>query len=394
MPHTHHSERNTKTMTEAETYLRELSGLDIQRVVFSLPLSDNAYRKTVLRVLENGSYQAESFTEKQAFHENFPAAELESRLTALFPAKYRQMHAVTTRYEYDAKLSKKGKLLTNRTKVQTVSEVPAAHNRAKNYLIDAENLPPVFQELGVAGADGKILRAKYDKYRQICRFTELIDDVLAKDSRDELRIVDFGCVKSYLTFVIYYYITEILRKKAYIVGLDLKKEVIDKCRALAVKYGYTGLDFRHTDIKDFVPDGRVDMVIALHACDTATDYALYFAVKTGANYIFAVPCCQKEVNQRIKAQSLTLLTDYGLVKERFSALVTDALRAKLLEVYGYAAEIVEFVDFENSPKNMLIRARRKASADRFKRERCLSEIEKAKKEFGIEITLERLLAEL
>ena len=378
-------------MTETESFLRDMAALEVEKITFSTPCGENIYKKSVIRRLNDG-FQAEHFTEKQAFHENFPVYQLEEKLSALFPTLYRQAHFVTEKYFYDAKLSKKGKLLTNRTKNTSAPEKTNAHDRKKNYIIDAENLPPVFCELGVAGADGKILRAKFDKFRQICRFTELLNDVLKDEKKEELHLVDFGCGKSYLTFVVYYYITEILHKKAHITGLDLKREVMENCTALAKKYGYTGLEFLCMDVKDYKPEKQVDMVITLHACDVATDYALAFAVKCGAKYIFSVPCCQKEANGMIHTEKFAIFTDYGLIKERFSALATDALRAKLLEKSGYAVDVVEFVDFENSPKNMLIRAvRGKPSADRFKAAHIEKEIAAIREEFGISITLEDLL---
>ena len=378
-------------MTETESYLRDMAALDVEKIVFSSPCGENSYKKTAIRRLKDG-FQAEHFTEKQAFHENFPAEQLEEKLNALFPTFYKQAHFVTETYFYDAKLSKKGKLLTNRTKNTASPEKPVSHDHKKNYIIDAENLPPVFCELGVAGADGKILRAKFDKFRQICRFTELLNDVLKNEKKDELHLVDFGCGKSYLTFVVYYYITEILHKKAHITGLDLKREVMENCTALAQKYGYTDLEFLCMDVKDYKPERAVDAVITLHACDTATDYALAFAVKSGAKYIFSVPCCQKEANGMIHTENFPIFTDYGLIKERFAALATDALRAKLLEKNGYAVDVAEFVDFENSPKNMLIRAvRRKPSADRFRTVHIEKEIAAVREEFGISITLEKLL---
>ena len=381
------------TETETESFLRDMAALEVEKITFSTPCGENIYKKSVIRRLNDG-FQAEHFTEKQAFHENFPVCQLEEKLNALFPTLYRQAHFVTEKYFYDAKLSKKGKLLTNRTKNTSAPEKMNAHDRKKNYIIDAENLPPVFCELGVAGADGKILRAKFDKFRQICRFTELLNDVLKDEKKEELHLVDFGCGKSYLTFVVYYYITEILHKKAHITGLDLKRDVMENCTALAKKYGYTGLEFLCMDVKDYKPEKQVDMVITLHACDVATDYALAFAVKCGAKYIFSVPCCQKEANGMIHTEKFAIFTDYGLIKERFSALATDALRAKLLEKSGYAVDVVEFVDFENSPKNMLIRAvRGKPSADRFKAAHIEKEIAAIREEFGISITLEKLLCE-
>lgn len=381
-------------MTEAESYLRDMVDLALTKVTLSSPCADNPYRRTVLRPLANGRWQAEHFTDTQAFQENFDADTLQARLAEYFPSRYRGAHFVTDRYFYDAKLSKKGKLLTNRTKNKTAPDRPISHDRQKNYIIDAENLPPVFQKLGVAGADGKILRAKYDKFRQICRFAELLNDVLKNETGDELHIVDFGCGKSYLTFVVYYYITEILHKKAHITGLDLKREVIAECASLAEVYGYTGLEFLCMDVKDYKPEKGVDMVITLHACDTATDHALSFAVHSGAKYIFSVPCCQKEASGMMHADELSVFTDYGLIKERFAALTTDALRGKLLECEGYAVDMVEFVDFDNSPKNLMIRAvKKKPSADRYRQNHARQQIEAVREGFGVTILLEKLLQE-
>lgn len=381
-------------MTEITGFIKEICGLDIIKAAFSLPKKDSAYKKAVLRKTAKDKYQIEIFTETQAFHENLQANELESKIYTLFPETFLQAEFFTDGYIYRAKLSKKGKLLTNRQKNTSGISSELSHNRKKNYIIDQNNLPPVFKELGVSTADGKIINAKYDKFKQICRFTEQINDVLSKEQNDTLNIIDFGCGKSYLTFVLYHYITEILHKKANITGLDLKRDVIEKCTALAKKYNYEGLNFMCMDIKDFKPSSPVDMVISLHACDTATDYALYFGVKTNAKYIFSVPCCQKEANSMAKAQNLSILTDYGIVKERFFALCTDSLRAKLLELHGYSTDICEFIDFENSPKNMLIRAKKRhTSADRYKNASIISQIDKLKSEFGIEITLEKLLSE-
>lgn len=379
-------------MTETEKYISELCNLDIAKAVFSVKASGECkYNKTVIKKLADGKYQAESFTDKQAFHENFALAELFEKIVSIFPLQFKQAEFFTENYIYSAKVSKKGKLLTNRRKNEQRSDTPFEHNRKKKYIIDTENLPPVFCELGISTKDGKIINSKYDKFRQICRFTEQINDVLSKDGKDELRIIDFGCGKSYLTFVLYFYITEILHKKAKITGLDLKQDVIEKCNALAKKYGYDGLEFLCMDIKDYIPEESVDMVITLHACDIATDYALYFAVKCKSKYIFSVPCCQKEARSMMNPGNFSILTDYGLIKERFAALATDALRAKLLEENGYSVDVCEFIDFENSPKNILIRARRTMSVDKFKRTKVRKQIDSLKNEFGITITLEKLL---
>lgn len=381
-------------MTETEKYIREICNLDIYKAIFSNKASqDCKYKKTVIRKMSDTSYQAESFTEKQAFHKNFSSEKLCSEILYVFPKQFHQAEIFTGNYIYSAKISKKGKLLNSRRKNDTTKETEVSHNRKKKYIIDTENLPPVFADLGISGSDGRIISSKYDKFRQICRFTEQINDVLSKDTKEELRIIDFGCGKSYLTFVLYFYITEILHKKARITGLDLKEDVIEKCKALSEKYGYSGLDFICMDIKDYVPTEQIDMVITLHACDIATDYALFFACHCKAKYIFSVPCCQKEARSMVKAQDLSILTDYGLINERFCSLATDALRGKLLELVGYSVDLCEFIDFENSPKNILIRAKKSPSADKYKTARTKAQIESLKNQFGISITLEKLLFE-
>ena len=220
-------------MNEIEKYISEICDLDVQKIIFSNKADKSGkYNKTVIRKLSDGKYQSESFTEKQAFHENFSDESLCDKMLSLFSAVFIQAEIFTDSYIYSAKCTKKGKLLTSRRKNDEKPAESDGHNRKKKYIIDTENLPPVFQELGISGKDGKIINSKYDKFRQICRFTEQINDVLSKDSKDTLEIIDFGCGKSYLTFVLYFYITEILHKKAHIIGLDLKEDVIDKCSTL------------------------------------------------------------------------------------------------------------------------------------------------------------------
>ncbi len=381
-------------MNEIQKYISEICNLDVQKAIFSNKADKSGkYTKTVIRKMSDDKFQSESFTETQAFHENFDTSALCEKILSVFPDVFIQAEIFTGSYIYSAKVTKKGKLLTSRRKNEEKSTSTDAHNRKKKYIIDTENLPPVFEELGISGKDGKIINSKYDKFRQICRFTEQINDVLSKENKEELEIVDFGCGKSYLTFVLYFYITEILHKKAHITGLDLKEDVISKCNALAKKYGYSGLEFLCMDIKDYKPEKPLDMVITLHACDIATDYALYFAVKCKSKYIFSVPCCQKEARNMMNTENFSIFSDYGMIKERFCAIATDALRAKLLEYSGYKADICEFIDFENSPKNLLIRARRTGNADRLRYAKMREQIMGIKKEFGIAITLEKLLFE-
>lgn len=231
------------------------------------------------------------------------------------------------------------------------------HNRQKNYLLK-EGVPvPFLVDLGVMTPEGKIVRSRYDKFRQINRFLEFIEDILPKLHRErENRIIDFGCGKSYLTFAMYHYLKIIKGYSIHVVGLDLKKDVIGRCNMLAEKYGYDRLSFYCGDIADYEGVEQADMVVTLHACDTATDYALEKAVRWGAKVILSVPCCQHELNRQIKNDLLKPVLGYGIIKERMAALITDALRAELLEAAGYRTQILEFIEMEHTPKNLLIRA--------------------------------------
>ena len=237
---------------------------------------------------------------------------------------------------------------------------PTEHNREKEYILrEGENIPALV-DLGVFTADFKIVRAKYDKYKQINRFIELIDHAFKDYGKDEITILDFGCGKSYLTFILYYYFAVKRGLKANIIGYDLKEDVVSRCGEIAKKYGYTGLEFVHADVtKDVLTDRNIDMIVTLHACDVATDFALHYAIQKKADFIFSVPCCQHEVNSSIhKGGDLDILLKYGIIKERVSALLTDSIRASVLEDMGYNVDMIEFIDFDHSPKNIMIRARR------------------------------------
>lgn len=266
----------------------------------------------------------------------------------------------------------------------------SGNNRKKKYILDEGMDIPAFRELGIFTAEGKVVHSMYDKFRQINRFVEMVDDVLKGYDRDSINIIDFGCGKSYLTFFLYYYIVEIRHLKARIIGLDLKEQVIKNCNALAQKCGYKDLSFEIGDINGYKTDMKVDMVVTLHACDTATDYALYNAICWDAEYILSVPCCQHEINKQIKSDRLSAFTKYGIIKERTSALITDAIRGCVLEYCGYKTDLLEFIDIEHSPKNILIRCVKKnVSAE--KRRKSKSEAEALCKEFGLKQTLMELV---
>ena len=321
-------------MSKVETVrqgLEEILSLPLVRLTVSNPRGGE-YKKITARPMEvkgQPVLQLEKFTETQAFHENLPMEQAANRLEGLME-QYGQLDATCQGAVFCLKISKKGKLFFQKQAAKTLAPVPAAHNRQKQYILSEGMIVPPLVDLGVLTPDGRIVKAKYDKFKQINRFLEFLDDLLAKDSRDTVRIIDFGCGKSYLTFVVYYYITEILHKKADIAGLDLKKDVIDHCNQVAEKYGYDGLKFYWGDIKDYVAQQAPDMVITLHACDTATDYALVHAMEWGARYILSVPCCQHELNFAVKAAALPPVTSYGILKERFCALATDVVRAQLM----------------------------------------------------------------
>ena len=293
-------------------------------------------------------------------------------MNILYRYVFRQMQIETVHEECTVLVSRKGKVTVKRRKRQTAAKkADLSHNRKKQYILE-EGIPvPFLQDLGVMTADGKIVRSKTDKFRQINRFLEFIEDILPRlDSGRELTIIDFGCGKSYLTFAMYYYLHELKGYNIRITGLDLKKDVIEHCSRLGKKYGYEKLTFLEGDIADYDGVNKADMVVTLHACDTATDYALAKAVGWKADVILSVPCCQHELNGQLGSKSgtrpesgnpdgsrfLSPVMDYGLLRERFAALVTDGLRAKYLESCGYETQILEFIDMEHTPKNILIRA--------------------------------------
>lgn len=382
-------------MSELNNSILEICNTNPYKIVISDKSNEEyEYKKIVINkkiIKSKKMYQIESFTEKQAFHNNIEIEELQDTLVNLMN-NYRQLNSFSLDKEIDAKLSKKGKLLINRRNVSGKQITIESNNKKKKYILEEGMIIPPLIDLGVFTKEGKIINAKYDKYKQINRFIEMIDDVIKNYQSDSLNIIDFGCGKSYLTFILYYYIVEIRKLKANIIGLDLKEDVINKCNDIANKYNYENLHFKLGDINGYKTDMPVDMVITLHACDTATDYALFNAINWNAKIILSVPCCQHEVNSQIASDNLSLLTKYGIIKERMSALITDAIRGNILESQGYKTNLLEFIDIEQSPKNILIRAiRGNVSSDR--KLRALQEVDKLCEEFDIEPTLIKLIKE-
>lgn len=387
-------------------------------VLSNLSDKEYMYKKSVIRkfVKKNAfMYQIERFTDKQAFHENISPEEMADNIFSVFPDKYKQMNIFASDKEWNYKLTKKGKLLSNTNKhtvkdsdkdsdkasesVKTLSGISdemkdklkaGTHNRSKNYILKEGTFIPPLVDLGIFTKDGKVVRSMYDKYKQINRFIEMVDDVIKNynfegkhnvkadgdifrdgcldgvqslnkniDDDYEFNIIDFGCGKSYLTFILYYYLVVVRGMRVNMTGLDLKADVIEKCNATAKKYQYDNLHFELGDINGYKTDKPVNKVVTLHACDTATDYALYNAICWNADIILSVPCCQHEVNAQIDSDDYSILTRYGIVKERVSTLMTDAIRANVLEYCGYNTQLLEFIDIAHSPKNILIRAVRR-----------------------------------
>ncbi len=326
-------------------------------------------------------YQASEYIGQQIFHRNYCKEELIDKLPEWFEGLFRQAEITTKSGKATVLISKKGKVTVinklAKTPTEESSEVvkqlfeerELLHNKKKNYILE-EGVPlPFLIDLGVMTGDGMIIKSKSDKFRQINRFLEYIEDVLPfLDQEKELTILDFGCGKSYLTFAMYYYLKVLKGYRINVIGLDLKTEVIRRCNELSQKYGYDRLRFLQGDIASYQGCSEVDMVVTLHACDTATDHALYKAVGWGAQVILSVPCCQHELNRQIQNDTLRPVLKYGIVKERLSALITDALRAELLETKGYKVQLLEFIDMEHTPKNILIRAVKRTKAGKEKGE--------------------------
>ena len=384
-------------MNELSKLLQENLNIEFISATLSNPKKKDDVQKVKVRPVlkkEVLYFQFESFRNNQAFHENVEEKKA-CEILLEYMGNMRQMQ--TQRADYTVLVSKKGKVtIKSKIKKGGKKKIDMSHDRKKKYVLE-EGVPvPFLQDLGVMTQDGKIVRAKSDKFRQINRFLEFIEDILPElDKGRELTILDFGCGKSYLTFAMYYYLHELKEYDIRIIGLDLKKEVIRHCNELSEKYGYEKLRFLEGDIADYTGVNKVDMVVTLHACDTATDYALAKAVGWDAKVILSVPCCQHELNRQIRNEVLEPVLRYGLLKERMAALITDGLRAQYLEREGYEAQILEFIDMEHTPKNILIRAvKRNQKADQkesVRRQQIEASIRKCEAELRVSPTLGHLL---
>ncbi len=362
-------------------------------VTLSKPTGDvekllgRAYQKIkiwAVNAADGASYQAEMFTKTQVFHRKFSESELEDFLKANSGITFKNVVTRTDTEEITLLTNKKGKTTELRKKLSspvvstgsTTSPLKILPAKKKNYLLPEGRPVPFLVLLGIMNDEGKVISSRYDKFRQINRFLEFIDDILPEftdktTSGQPLRIADFGCGKSYLTFAVHYYLTEIRHISCEIEGLDLKEEVITYCNEMAKKLNLQNLIFHTGNIADYSGQHNPDIVITLHAFDTATDYALKYAVERGARAILSVPCCQHQINTQLQKQDkataseippeFTALLKWGIIREKFSSLVTDALRGEWLEQQNYKVQMLEFIDMEHTPKNILIRAVKKST---------------------------------
>ncbi len=337
-------------------------------------------------------FQREEYANNQVFHENMDKETAVEQICTFLEKDYKQLDLLCEQSSFSALVNKKGKSTIKENKNQIAKKIDLSHNRKKRYILDTDEVIPFLVDLGVQTKEGKIVDKKYKKYKQINRFLEFVKDVLPELPKDRpVKIIDFGCGKSYLTFAVYYYLHIMNGRDVEMIGLDLKKDVIAHCNRMAEKYEYTSLHFLEGDISTYDGADSADMVITLHACDVATDFALDKAVHWNAKVILSVPCCQHELNAQIENDMLEPLLKYGILKERFAALLTDALRANLLEQNGYEVQILEFIDMEHTPKNLLIRAVKRGEKADKKQEKLENSYKTLCDELNAHGTLEKIL---
>ena len=347
-------------MERLKNILEEQLTENLDQIIISNPRRMALAQKVKIRPVllkEQLNFQVTEYKGKQVFHENYEKQDAIAYIIEQMEKFFGQMVLESTTKTVNVLVSKKG-TVTIKQKVQKNEVKPKelSHNRKKRYILEAGDAIPFLVDLGVQTKDGKIVNSRYDKFRQINRFLEFIQDIVENLPKGrELTIVDFGCGKSYLTFAMYHYLKVMKGFDIRVIGLDLKEDVIAYCNELKDKYGYEKMSFTTGDIASYTGVDAVDMVVTLHACDTATDYALEKAVKWGASVILSVPCCQHELNHQMKNEELSAVLKYGLLKERIAALITDGLRAEMLEQCGYDTQVLEFIDMEHTPKNILIR---------------------------------------
>ena len=351
-------------MERLKNILEEQLNTELSQIIISNPRRAALAQKVKIRPVllkDQLNFQVTEYKGKQVFHENLEKQAAISYVTEQMEKFFGQMVLESATKTVNVLVSKKGTVtIKQKAQKNEVKPKELSHNRKKRYILEEGTAIPFLVDLGVQTKEGKIVHSRYDKFRQINRFLEFIQDIVENLPKGrELTIVDFGCGKSYLTFAMYHYLKVMKGFDIRVIGLDLKEDVIAYCNELKDNYGYDKMSFTTGDIASYTGVDAVDMVVTLHACDTATDYALEKAVKWGASVILSVPCCQHELNYQMKNEELSAVLKYGLLKERIAALVTDGLRAEMLEQCGYDTQVLEFIDMEHTPKNILIRAVKK-----------------------------------
>ncbi len=380
-------------MNDIAEYTQYIMGRRPERLVLSKPRNkDGGCIKIVLHKRRE-YYQAEKFIGKQVFHENIRDEDVPAFISEWMPGHFYRLNAFSEGAEYAVMASKSGTVtfLKNENKDSTCrKESQTGHDREKKYILPEGAVIPPLADMGVFTPEGKVAKAMHEKYRQINRFLETIDDEISKRGYDSIKAIDFGCGKGYLTFLLYYYLTRVKNIKTELIGVDLKADVMELCGKTAEKYGYEGLRFVNGDIRTFEPPFRPDMIVSLHACDTATDCVLYNAIRWKAKLIFAMPCCQHELNGMINSANFPILTRYGVLKENLSAILTDAIRANLLAYCGYKVQALDIVNPLDTPKNIMLRAVYANSGEEA-RLKALDEVKKLCREFSLRPTLAGLL---
>ena len=361
--------------------------------IWSNPRTKDHYQKMVLKPIElknKKMLQLEKFKAHKAYHENIALSEACSNVATIC-TDFKQIQLYTSENDYQCLVNKKGHVHIKKKAPSLRKPTSLSHNRQKQYILDTPSSKDFLKVLGLMDEKGQIKPSKYDKYKQINRYLEFISDCSQTLKTEPIRIIDFGCGKSYLTFALYHYLNHILNKNVEVIGLDLKADVIAFCEDLARKLNYNHLHFQVGDIGTYTTNQPVDMVVSLHACNTATDAALEKAVSWGSKVILAVPCCHHEAYTQIENAALSPILKHGILKERIAALVTDGLRAQLLESCGYDVSVMEFIDMAHTPKNILIKALLKEPTTNPKRYRLYQE---AADMLHLDLTLERRLKAL
>ncbi len=374
-----------------QSYLGQALSGHTKKIIISNPKGDASFKKIVIEKKQN-DFLVSKYTQKQVFNETVGLCGLQPFCEKFLEGDFKQLNAWDDSTEYMIKRSKKGKCLFHRANTKKPPKTSENHNRKKSYLLPEGEVIPPLVDMGIFTREGMVVRTMYDKFKQINRFIEIIEDAVSKYELEQFNIIDFGCGKSYLTFVVYYYLHEKKGLPVHMTGLDLKTDVIAKCNDTARKYGYTDLEFAVGDINGYHTDREIHMVISLHACDTATDYALFNAICWNAKIIISVPCCQHELCGQLDSAEQPLLQRYGIIKERSASLFTDAIRANLVEACGYKVQLLEFVDLSHTPKNILIRAV-KSHVSKEHKMKMVEEVERLTDCFSLEPTLKKLLSQ-